>query len=278
MKYTRRKIELIILGVLLIILYVYAGHFERTHIYYPEKAMPMTPAQYGLKYDDITLITKDHVNINAWYVPTENPIGTLLFCHGNAGNDSDRVTGIDQFHHAHLNVFIFDYRGYGESEGQPSEQGTYNDAMAAYSYLTSRTDVDAKKIFIYGESLGGAVAIDLASKVKSAGLIVIDTFTSIDAIGREIYPFLPIRWLMRTKYDSLSKIKKIHCPVLIGHSKEDDIIPYHHGQDLFKAANPPKEFMQLKGNHGEAIYISDGKTMSTITDFIRESSGKSSSQ
>jgi dipeptidyl aminopeptidase/acylaminoacyl peptidase len=151
MKLTRRKVELIILGILIVALIVYVRHFEKTQIYFPERAVAMTPSQYGLKFDDVTLVTKDNVRINTWYIPADKPVATFLFCHGNAGNNVDRLVSIEQFHRMNINVFIFDYRGYGKSEGSPSEQGTYKDAIAAYSYLTSRKDVDSKKIFCYGD-------------------------------------------------------------------------------------------------------------------------------
>lgn len=266
----RLMVELILLGILLVALVLFARHFETKQIYYPEKNLVMTPSQLRLPYEEVTLVTKDRVKISGWFIPADKPLATMIFCHGNAGNNGDRVAGLMYFHKLGLNILIFDYRGFGKSEGKPSEKGTYLDALAAADYLKTRKDVDPEKIICYGESLGGAVAIDLATRIKPAGLIVVDTFTSVYAASKDIYPFLPIRWLIQIRYNSLSKIKKLHCPVLIGHSKEDDILPFHHGQELFKAANPPKEFMTLKGSHEDALFVSDKKPLEQIRVFIRK--------
>jgi uncharacterized protein len=141
--------------------------------------------------------------------------------------------------------------------------------MAAYYYLESRKDVDMKKVILFGESLGGAIATEMATKMKPAGLILDSSFCSIQEISRDFYPFFPIRPLIRTKYDTLSKIKQIHCPVLVAHSKEDDIVPFHHGQELFAAANEPKEFLLLHGTHNESIGMNDNEALNVLAHFIQ---------
>ncbi len=274
-KTTKRiLIELSVLLVLFIALVIFAGHFEKKQIFYPEKHVSMTPGMLSMQFDEVTLVTQDKVKINGWFIPADKPAATLIFCHGNAGNIGDRVSGLKHLHDLGINIFIFDYRGFGKSEGEPSEEGTYRDALAAVDYLKTRKDVDPNKLICYGESLGGAVAVDLASRIKPAGLIVIDSFTSVYRASQDIYPFLPIRWLLRTKYDSLSKMKTIHCPVLIGHSPQDDIIPFHHGQDLYNAANSPKEFVTLKGSHEDALYIDNKKVLEQMKHFIHKSVGE----
>ncbi len=249
--------------------FVFLRYFERWQIYYPTQFIEQSPATVGLAYENINFKTEDGVTLNGWFIPHPEAIATILFCHGNAGNIGDRVETILLLHDLKVNLFIFDYRGYGKSVGRPSEIGTYRDGMAAYHYLESRKDVDMKKIILFGESLGGAVATEMATKVKPAGLILDSAFTSIQNISRDIYPFFPIRPLIRTKYDTLSKIKTIHCPVLVAHSKEDDIVKFHHGQELFAAANEPKEFLVLHGTHNESIGMNGEVALCGLAHFIQ---------
>ena len=238
-----------------IFIFVYLRYFEKKGIYYPSKDIVLSPADVDIKYEDIFFETEDGLRLNAWFIPTENPRGILLFCHGNAGNISHRIEIIEIFNKLNLDVFIFDYRGYGRSQGNPTEQGLYQDAQAAYKYLLSRRDVDKEAIVIYGKSIGANVAIELASKVNAAILISESGFTSAYDMGKKLFPYLPIKWIITTKFDALEKIKNITIPKLIIHSKDDEIIPFKLGRRLFESAPGPKEFYQMQGTHNEAIFM-----------------------
>ena len=242
-------------SILRIIIVVYVAFgvilylFQKRFIYRPSAAIENTPEAAGLKYEDVTLTTSDGVKISAWYVPADDARGTVLFCHGNAGNVSHRLMDLVQFNDLGLNVLIFDYRGYGASEGSPSEKGTYRDAEAAWEHLLDRRGEKPGRIVVFGRSLGGAVAAWLAVEKTPAGLILESTFTSIPDMARKMYPVYPIRLLARVHYDTLSHVRQLKCPVLVLHSRDDDMIPFEHGKKLHEAAPQPKEFLEMRGGH-----------------------------
>ena len=171
------------------------------------------------------------------------------------------------FHRLGLSTFIIDYRGYGQSEGSPSEQGTYLDAEAAWRYLVEERGVPPDQIIVFGESLGGAVAAWLAQTHSPQALILLSTFTSIPDIGAQTYPFMPVRMLARIQYNTLARMPEINCPVLIVHGQEDEIVPYGHGQQLFEAANQPKEFLEIKGSHNEGSLFRLSSTRPSLAAF-----------
>jgi len=253
----------IALSALKIVVAVYVGlcillFFRQSHmVYFPLAKVLATPADAGLAYERISLVTSDGVRLAGWYVPCENARGTVIICHGNGGNIGDRLHPIGLFHELGLNVLIFDYRGYGESAGKPSEEGTYLDAQAAWQYLIEKRNTPPDKIVVFGRSLGGAVAADLAGRVARAAftapaaLILEATFTSIPDMGARIYPWLPIRLLCRYRYNTLARLERMRCPVLIAHSRDDEMIPFEHGRKLFAAARAPKTFFELTGDHNE---------------------------
>ncbi len=252
--------------ILLILLYWTLRAFERINLYIPSRILEAKPSDVGLQYTDLTLTAEDGVKLHGWLIPSENAPATLLFCHGNAGNISHRLESIQLFHELGLNVLIFDYRGYGRSNGRPSEQGTYLDARAAYERAKTTSD----RVVVFGRSLGGAVAVDLVSNVDdAAALIVESSFTSTVAVGKEIYPFLPVSWIVTAYYDSLSKIPRVRCPVLVIHSPDDDIIPYHHGRELFEAAPEPKQFLEILGDHNGGFIESGTIYTEGIREFLR---------
>jgi len=250
------------------LIFAYLRYFERKGIYYPTREIISSPANIGLKYEDVYFNTNDNLRLNGWFIPAENPRGTILFCHGNAGNISHRVEIIEIFNKLNLNVFIFDYRGYGRSQGIPTEQGLYQDAEAAYKYLLSRKDVDKEKIIIYGKSIGANVAVNLASRVKAAALIFQAAFTSAYDMGRKLFPYLPIKWVITIKYDAREKIRNIIIPKLIIHSQDDEIIPFWMGKKLFEIASEPKEFYPLQGAHNEAIFMAGEKYRLRLDNFL----------
>lgn len=250
-------------------LLVYSQLLERKALYYPSKKIEFTPSSFGLEYEDAFFKTKDGVGLHGWFIPAKDSFATILYCHGNAGNISHRIEIAQMFNQRKMNFFIFDYRGFGKSKGIPTEKGTYLDAEAAYHFLIDKKDIDPSRVVIYGKSIGAAIAIDLATKVNAAALIVESSFLSTRAMAREIYPFLPFWLFIRSKYNADSKINKVDIPKLIIHSQNDEIVPFAHGQKLFDLAKPAKEFYVMRGGHNDAFYIYSDECMQRIVDFLK---------
>ena len=244
----------LILFFLLVSVFLY--YRQDSMLFFPEKVIWQTPKSIGLDYEEVSLTTKDAVVINAWFIPAEDEKGVVLFCHGNAGNLSDRLDSIRIFHDLGQSVMIFDYRGYGRSSGKISEKGTYLDAEAAWDYLILIKHKASKDIVIFGRSLGGAVAAETALRKGPACLILESTFMSVPAIARKYYPWLPVGLISKYRYATLDKIGLIRCPKLIVHSKEDEIIPFEHGRKIYEKAVPLKEFLEIKGGHNEGFMLS----------------------
>jgi len=230
--------------------------FEHSQVYIPYGSIQETGAALGRPWEDVWLRASDGTKLNAWFFPAEtnSPRAQMavLLCHGNAGNISHRFDYYELLLGLGVNVFAFDYRGYGRSAGRPSEEGTYLDAEAGYRWLRER-NFAATNIVVLGESLGGAIATELAVRVPVGGIILVSSFTSIPAVGAELFPMLPVRWICTIQYDTLSKLPRIKVPVLIMHSREDSIIGYHHGEKNFSAANQPKTFCELSGDHNDTL-------------------------
>ena len=238
------------------------------YVYFPYSKLEATPRDAGLAYEEVHLTTMDDIGIHGWFIPHEQPRATLLFLHGNGGNISHRLDKLAMYHRLGLAVFIMDYRGYGLSQGKPSEQGTYLDAEAAWNHLTGTRTLPENNIIIYGESLGGAVAAWLATQHQPGALILESSFTSIMDMGRHYYPYLPIRWISRIKYPTLDRIQRVHTPLLIIHSTTDDIVPYAQGRKLFEAANEPKTFLEITGDHNYGFLESNSRYVDGIDKFI----------
>lgn len=244
----------LVAGYVLLMLIVYMG--QDRMVYFPEKDVPYTPADIGLFFEDITIITKDGISLSAWFIPSEHERAVLLFCHGNAGNISHRLDSIRTFHSLQMSVLIFDYRGYGKSNGIPSERGLYYDADSAYEYLVTERLFPPEKIILFGRSLGSAVAAETALKQKAGALILESGFTSLPDLGNTVYPYLPVRLLSRYQYATIDKIGNIRIPKLFIHSPQDEIIPFAHGETLFNKAKEPKDFLEIAGGHNEGFMIS----------------------
>lgn len=283
----------IAVGYILLVAWVYTQ--QGGMLYYPSHEVWATPEQAGMAYSDLVLKTSDGVDISAWYVPVENARGTLIFCHGNAGNISHRVDSIRIFHALGLNVLIFDYRGYGKSGGRPGERGTYRDAEAAWDYAVNELKAEPGKIVLFGRSLGAAVAAELAKRKegksgksegavtpgKSQGLsggpgalIMESGFTSVPDLGSKFFPHLPVKLLSRFKYDTINKIDKITVPKLVIHSPYDEIVPYEQGVRVFEAAAEPKEFLKISGGHNDGFYVSGEKYIKGVVGFLDKWLGK----
>lgn len=262
------------LGGLYIGLAMLVYFLQRHLIYYPTKRLSATPERIGLQYESVYLNTDDGLRIHGWYVPAQNPMGTLLFLHGNAGNISDRLELIRIYNQLNFNVFIIDYRGYGLSQGEPTEEGTYIDAEAAWKYLIDERKVDPSEIVIFGRSLGGGVASWLATRHTPRALILESTFTSIPELAAEVYPYLPVRWLARTQYNNLRNIRSIYCPILLVHSCEDDVVPYQHALRLYDAAPEPKKLLQIRCDHSLG-FLRSKNYQPGVSDFLNEVFAKS---
>lgn len=237
-------------------------------LYFPLKTIGATPAAMGLAFEDVWLETEDGVRLAGWFVPADNSQRVLLFFHGNGGNISHRLKSLAQFNRLGLNVLIIDYRGYGQSQGKPSEAGTYRDADAAWRYLVEQRGYSPEQIVIFGRSLGGAVAAELAERQPPGALILESTFTSVPDMAARQFPFFPVRQLSRLQYNTRERLARIDAPVLIIHSPTDEVIPYAHGQALFAAARPPKEFLQITGGHNDGFLVSAGVYEPAVRAFI----------
>jgi hypothetical protein len=235
--------------------------FEEKLIYFPSRDLDAAPAALGLEHEELFLVSSDGVRLHAWFLPAR-PDGrgfTVLVCHGNAGNMSHRLDRALSMHRElRADVLLFDYRGFGRSEGNPHEKGTYEDALASYRYLADVRRVDPERIVLFGESLGAAVAVELSSRVPAGAIVLESPFTSIAAMARVAYPFLPAGWV-RTKYDNLGKVGGLSVPLLVIHGTRDETVPFTQGRELFDAARGPKRFLGVEGAGHTDAYIVGGE-------------------
>ena len=269
----------VIYSVLIILfIMIFPKFIEKGLIFHPGKSNDTaTPDIYGIEYDDVIFQTEDGLNLHGWFIPgkkssPDEDLHTLLWFHGNAGNINHRLGNIKMLHErVPVNVFIIDYRQYGRSEGKISEKGTYIDAGAALAHLHSRKEINQEKIIFFGRSLGSAVAVELALKEKCRALILETPFTSILEMGKKLYPFLPVSLLLKTKYDSLSKIRNIKVPILIMHGDKDDLVPFEHGKRLYDMANEPKEFYTIPGaGHNDTHIVGGDEYFDVIRNFVKK--------
>lgn len=263
------KTLLILILIILAGLIAYVRYLESMTVFHPSQQLTATPQERGMRFEDIYLRTKDKSLINGWFFKHPRAAATILYFHGNAGNIADRLDKVSALYHLGVNVFIIDYRGYGKSKGKPSEHGIYEDALTAYNYLLTRGDIVQNKIAAYGASLGGAVAVDLASKKPLAGLIIDSSFSSAADMGKSLYPWLPA-FLMQTKMDSARKIKTVAIPKLFFHSAEDRVVPIRLGQKLYEAALPPKIFLKINGGHNDNHTVSEEIWIKGIREFLKD--------
>lgn len=236
--------------------------------FFPVRPLAATPADWGFAYDEVALETPDGISLHGWFVPRAGARQVVLFLHGNAGNISHRGDSISLFHELGLNVFIFDYRGYGRSTGEPSEQGLYLDADAAWRYLVDVRHFAESDIIIFGRSLGGAVAARLASGVQAGGVILESTFSSARDFAREVFPLLSRVVMLRYDFDSAACLADVRSPLLVLHSPEDEIMPFELGRRLFTAGNEPKDFVVLRGDHNGGFLASRPAYDSALAAFL----------
>lgn len=239
-------------------------------LFFPEKTIEFYPGQWNLNFEELLFSSDDGMALHAWFLPGGAPNRTLIYYHGNAGNMGDRLPKIKQLHGIGMNIFIFDYRGYGGSEGLPSLQGVVTDSLAAYRYVLSREDIDPNHIILYGESLGGAMAVQVAAQEKFTGLILESTFTSLLDMKRSAYPFVP-DLIVPNEYRSIDFIKEVHEPILILHGTADKTVPFEMGKRLYEAAPHPKRFVPVEGaDHNDIIDLAPDQYVQSIEEFLVE--------
>jgi fermentation-respiration switch protein FrsA (DUF1100 family) len=245
---------------------------EPSLLYAPVRAVE--PAADGVPFEAVTIAADDGVRLGGWVIPPDSTGASngywILFLHGNYGNVAGPVIWYRFFRKHGFHVLAIDYRGFGTSAGTPSEQGLYLDARGAYDYLVHTRGVPADRVIVYGHSLGAAVAIDLATVRRPAGLIVEDGMISIAARGQEIYPFLPVSLISRQRFDAASRIPRAACPKLFFCANNDKIVPRHHSERLFALARPPKRWVLVNGGHNDAIRKDENTFANAIEAFVRE--------
>jgi hypothetical protein len=275
MSYWKRKMSFVsTLGVVVVTLVLFAGMLvacERQLIYHP-MTYPQgywEPQSLGVSAEDIEFVAEDGVKLHGWYVQSPDAKATLLWFHGNAGNITHRLENIKLLESLKLNIFIFDYRGYGKSDGEPAEKGLYLDSQAAYNYLINEKNIAPEKLVLFGRSLGGVFAVDVAANNPAAGLILESVFTTAKDMAKAMFPVLPIGWAIRSKLDNVSRVPNLEIPKLILHGDRDEVVPYKLGRQVFSAAAEPKEFYAIKGaGHNDTIFAGGASYFSTLDKFI----------
>lgn len=267
----RRSIVVLVLAVTAVTIgfLMSPPRLERLLVYHPTSLLTSDPGDVGLRYQDIQLITDDGVKLHGWFVPREGARATALAFHGNGGNIGHRVEWIRLLHDAGVAVLIIDYRGYGRSEGAPFEEGLYRDARAAYRWWERERKPLGDKLIIAGESLGGAVAVHLASEVSPVALVLQSAFTSIDEMAKTMFPIGLLRPLMKVQFNSAGLIARISCPKLIIHGTRDGIVPFRMGRLLFDLSSEPKEFYAVPdAGHNDLLEIADREYGRRLTAFL----------
>lgn len=242
---------------------------EHSFIYYPSRDLLGTPADLGLPYDDIRFGPNER--LHGWFLPAPSPAPlTLLYFHGNAGNIGHRLPWLQLLRdQLGVSLFIFDYQGYGISQGSPSEPNTYQDARDALAYLRSRPDVDPARLAYLGKSLGGAIALQLAVEQPPYRLILQSSFTSLADLARLYYPFVPAA-MLRTRYDSLARIPHLRAPLLIVHGKHDELVPLDHARRLHAAASDPKHLLVVPAAHNDVLDLGGPRYFTTLRTFLTD--------
>jgi fermentation-respiration switch protein FrsA (DUF1100 family) len=257
-------------GVMVALVALFQSHL----VYFPDagREIVATPHSAGLAFEDVEVRTEDGEKLHGWWVPAPSgdkaACGTVLLFHGNAGNISHRLDYLRMFHRLGCATLAVDYRGYGRSTGTPSEEGTYRDALAAWNWLVHARGTLPQDIVIAGESLGGGVASWLAKGQTPRALILMSTFTSVPDLGATAYPFLPVRLISRFSYDTLSNLRQVKAPVLVAHSRDDELVPFSHGEALFAAAAAPKQFLEMRGGHNSGFVFAREEWVAAVAGFL----------
>ena len=256
---------LLIIVLLAVFFVVFVGCSARRMVFQPYRTLESNPEVLNRPVENVTFRAQDGTRLTGWYFPNTNSLYSVLLCHGNAGNISHRLELIAVLLKAGPSVFAFDYRGYGHSEGKPTERGVYQDAQAAYDWLAARGQ---KNIVAYGESLGGGVAAELALTNRLAGLILQSTFTSVPDVASDILPWLPAKLLLNVRFDTHQKLARINTPVLVMHSPRDTIIGFDHAQRNYSTARAPKFFCELQGDHNDPVSLNGELYLRALNEFL----------
>lgn len=225
----------------------------------------------GIPLEDVWFSSADGTKLFGWYVEATADRPVILWCHGNAGNIINRLDNLRELSRIGLSVFIFDYRGYGRSQGRPSEEGLYQDAIGAHDYLTRQRMIRPERLIVFGRSLGAAVAAELAAQKPAAGLVFESSFPSIEAVARFHYGGLPVHWLLGAEFRLLDRLPQLSLPKLIIHGDQDDIIPIELGRQVFEAAKPPKSFYVVNGaDHNNTHQVGGASYFQRWAEFVRD--------
>jgi len=238
-------------------LYFYP-QIERFFVFYPQKKLDFSPSDWGLAGETVYFEAADGIRLHGWFFPPGKNEPVVLFSHGNAGNISHRLENVKRLAERGLGVFIYDYRGYGKSQGRPSETGIYQDGLAAYDYLVYEKRIGPEKIVCFGRSLGAAVAMEIALRRAVKALIVESGFTSARDMAGEFLFFRPISSILPVHYNNLGKIAHVRVPKLIIHGTVDDLVPFRMGQALYQSASDPKYFLPIEGAGHNDTYAVGG--------------------
>jgi len=250
---------------------------ERNFIFFPVKPLAFSPRGWGMDFEDVYLRTHDGVRLNAWLIQSSQDSPMVLWFHGNAGNIADRVENARLLFDRGLSLFMVDYRGYGKSEGAPSEKGIYVDGQAAYDYLVSERDIAPENLIIFGRSLGSTVAVHVASRNKCAGAILESAITNMADMARAHYPIIPGLGNLKHKFNSIDRVPEISAPILFIHGDADEIVPYELGRRLFDAAGSEKTFYTIpRAHHNDRYFVGGKEYFDRFERFVREKTGKKS--
>lgn len=245
---------------------------ENFFVFFPETSFDLTPGDLHLNFKDVYFSTEDGKTLHGWFFPSDEDSPVLLFCHGNAGNISHRLDNVRLLLEKKLQVFIFDYRGYGKSSGRPSEKGIYRDGLAAYDYLVQEEGLSSSNIILFGRSLGAAVAVDVSLKRDIRSIIIESAFISTKGMAKTMFLFSLFSPILPANYNNLEKIAHIKVPKLFIHGEEDNIVPFSMGQKLFDASSAPKYFFRIKGaGHNDTYPLGGEKYFQIIATFSKES-------
>lgn len=259
----------IAVGVVYVGCGIYMMIMESRLLYHPTRQLTTTPAHHRLHFEDVALIAADAVRLHGWFVPAPNAPHVVLLCHGNSGNIGDIVDTLPVLREAGMSVLAFDYRGYGHSEGLPTEQGTYEDALAAWKHLTEQRGYKPDQIVIYGRSLGAAVATWLATQVSPRALVFESGFKALPELAQELYPWLPVRYLASIHYNNEQRMRDVTCPTLFIHSSDDELIPIDHARRVYAVHRGPKQFVEIRGTHGHGYQTSGMAYSAPLHSFLR---------
>lgn len=262
----------VLIPILVAVFYYFYPKIENFFIFFPQRAFDFEPESFGLAYREAAFTTEDAKTLHGWFFPGEKDHPVILHFHGNAGNISHRLGLIKELMQQRLQVFIFDYRGFGKSQGRPSEKGLYRDGMAAFDYLVQREGILPSKIVLHGHSIGAAVALEVALNRGARAVILESAFTSTRDMAKTMPLFSLLSPLLPANYNNLEKVPRLHIPKLMIHGDRDEIVPFSMGERLFAAAPEPKEFLRLEGaGHNDTCTVGGGLYLESIERFAAES-------